>query len=346
MRKLASIQQIKSIEPIEGADRIEIAKVEGWQCVVTKYKFKPGDLAVYFEIDSFLPTSPQFEFLRKSCFVHSELLGDGFKLRTIKLRGTLSQGLLMPLSEFPQLEGRSIGDDVSAELGVREWQIPIPAEMSDEIVGPRPAIIPYSDEMRVQVGGEELIREFHRFGYYITTKMDGSSHGICVDEDGVFHAASHRMELRDNGKGFWKLIHERGLDEKLIKYRTDNHLNTIAVVGEYCGPGIQKNRIGLTSPEWYIFTIEVNGKRVGLDDMILISEELEEPLVPVEEVGHNFDKKYPTVDAVLARADGMYNKNHRKEGIVVRPKYPVMSKTVGGYLSMKAVSNKYLLSGN
>ena len=89
-RKLASIQQIISIEPIEGADRIELAHVLGWQCVVNKGQFQPGDLGVYFEIDSFLPIRPEFEFLRASSYRKTDLMGEGFKLRTQKFRGQIS----------------------------------------------------------------------------------------------------------------------------------------------------------------------------------------------------------------------------------------------------------------
>ena len=83
MRKLASIQRIWKIEPIEGADRIELAHVLGWQCVVNKGQFKEMDLAVYFEIDSFLPVCEPFEFLRKSSYKKSDIMGEGFLLRTM-----------------------------------------------------------------------------------------------------------------------------------------------------------------------------------------------------------------------------------------------------------------------
>ena len=343
MRKLASIQRVAAIEPIDGADKIELARIEGWQCVVQKGQFHPGDLGVYFEIDSFLPISPGFGFLAKSCLVHSPILGDGYRLRTMKMRGVLSQGLLMPLYSFPAISGGAVGDDVTEALGVREWTTPIPAELAGEFIGPRPSIIPYSDETRVQVGGEALINEFDGLKYYITTKMDGSSHGICVDKNGIFHASSHRMELKDNGRGFWKFIHERHLDKKLIDLRNAMGYETIAAVGEYCGPGIQGNRIGLDHPQWYIFTVEIDGKRVSLPWMELVADAINQRMVPVEERGESFNRIYPSVDAVLARADGEYSEGRRKEGIVIRPIEPVMSNIIGGYLSMKAVSNKYLL---
>src|SRR5438876_1094061 len=93
-RKLASIRKISEVLPIEGADNIELVKVDGWQCVTKKGEFKPGDLCIYFEIDSFLPIRSEFEFLRKSSY---KKMGDkeGFRLKTIKLRGHLSQGLVL-----------------------------------------------------------------------------------------------------------------------------------------------------------------------------------------------------------------------------------------------------------
>ena len=104
MRKLASIQTITNIEPIENADAIELAHVLGWQCVVKKNEVAIGDKVVYFEIDSFLPIRPEFEFLRGSSYRNSELLGEGFKLKTMKFRGQISQGLVLPISIFKEID--------------------------------------------------------------------------------------------------------------------------------------------------------------------------------------------------------------------------------------------------
>lgn len=101
MRKLASIQRIWKIEPIKGADRIELAHVLGWQCVVNKGQFQPMDIGVYFEIDSFLPIRPVYEFMRSSSYKKTDIMGEGFKLRTMRFRGQISQGLLLPLEPVP-----------------------------------------------------------------------------------------------------------------------------------------------------------------------------------------------------------------------------------------------------
>ncbi|MBR6850023.1 MAG: 2'-5' RNA ligase, partial [Lachnospiraceae bacterium] len=103
MRKLASIQSVISVEPIEGADKIELAHVLGWQCVVNKGQMQAGDKAVYFEIDSFLPVRAEFEFLRSNSYRKTDLMGEGFRLRTMKFRGQVSQGLLLPITAFSEI---------------------------------------------------------------------------------------------------------------------------------------------------------------------------------------------------------------------------------------------------
>ena len=91
-RKLASIQYIHHITPIEGADKIECVHVLGWKCVANKGQFQVGDHCVYMAVDSFLPVCERFEFLRGNSFKKNEILGEGFRLKTMNFRGQISQG--------------------------------------------------------------------------------------------------------------------------------------------------------------------------------------------------------------------------------------------------------------
>lgn len=346
MRKLASIQRIWDITPIEGADRIELAHVEGWQSVINKGAFKPMDLCVYFEIDSFLPIRPEFEFLRKNSYKKNDIVGEGFKLRTIKLRGEISQGLCLPISEFDELKDKDleVGTDVTEFLGVKKWEVEERATKGGIIIGDLPSFVPHSDETRIQTLDTDFLKEFHGKEYYISTKMDGSSHAIAIDDENHPHLTTHNTELKIDGKSsFNQYVAKNNLFEKLQEYKDNNSINTIAVIGEFCGAGIQKNRLKLVQPQWYIFTVEVNGKRVGLAEMKKIAEAIGNPTVPIEEVGYNFDEKYPTEEAIFKRAYGNYPNGGLKEGIVVRPTTPVMSKTLNDWLSFKAVNNAYLL---
>ena len=342
-RKLASIQRIWKIEPIEGADRIELAHVLGWQCVVNKGQFQPMDAAVYFEIDSFLPIRPEFEFMRKTSYKNSDIMGEGFRLRTLTFRGQISQGLLLPVDQFPELEGElEIGTDVTEQLGVRKWEIEERATTGGTVIGTLPRDIPHTDETRVQEN-PELIQAFAGLEYYISTKMDGSSHSIGIDEDG-FHVTGHNYEYKDDGSSsFYNLVKERRYQERLEAFAAENNLTTLTIQGELCAPGIQQNRLKLIRPEWYVFTIRENGKRVGLGRMLEVCKALQLTTVPIEEVDIDLPSKYPTVEALLERADGNYPNGGKKEGVVIRPTEPVFCPLISASLSMKVVSNKYLL---
>jgi len=224
-RKLATVRRIKEILPIEGADRIELAVVDGWKVVVAKdVQHKVGDLVIYCEIDSFLPIREEFEFLRKSSY---KKMGDreGFRLRTAKMKGQISQGLILPLSVFegyeyrvsenllnenPALEpNRTVvspadmielaeGTDVSEKLGIVKYEPPVPAELAGKVKGYFPSFIRKTDEERVQNLTKEysewVFTSAHQF--YASEKLDGSSATFYV-KNGVFGVCSRNLELAE-----------------------------------------------------------------------------------------------------------------------------------------------------
>ncbi len=337
-RKLASVQYVHHITPIEGADRIECVHVLGWQCVANKGQFKVGDHCVYMEVDSFLPICEQFEFLRNSSYKNSEILGEGFRLKTQKFRGQISQGLVQPLSILPG--GKyELGDDVTELLGIRKWEVEERVTNSGTVIGDFPDGIPKTDELRVQ-SYPKLIDEFKAVkGYYISTKMDGCSVTMYW-KDGHFGICGRNYEYADDDKcAMWKYAHEHEISERIA----GAGLPAIAVQGEFCGAGIQKNRLKLTKPEWYVFTVIdlTTHRRLSLDKMKEICENLKLTMVPVEEMKDDF--AYDSVEVLLERAKGKYPSGMNKEGIVIRPLEPVYSPTIEGPLSMKVLNNDYLL---
>lgn len=195
-RKLASIQKVREVKPIKNADAIEVARVNNWDVVVKKGEYKPGDLCVYCEVDSFLPEKPEFEFLRKSSY---KKMGDvgGFRLKTIKMRGQISQGLLLPLSvlnsdETPYSGVWVEGDDVTEMLGIVKYEPPIPAELAGKMKGNFPSFVVKTDEERIQNMTDEFeqIKKLQReqgVKFYETEKLDGCLNGstILQTEDGL-----------------------------------------------------------------------------------------------------------------------------------------------------------------
>ena len=301
------------------------------------------DLAVYFEIDSFLPIRPEFEFLRATSYKKTDIMGEGFRLRTLKFRGQISQGLLLPINEFPELPSDiELGTDITEILGIRKWEIEEKATTGGTVIGALPIDVPHTDETRVQAE-PDLIKDFANLEYYITTKMDGSSHSVSIDQNG-FHVTGHNFEYKDDGKSaFYDLVKRENIEDKMRKYFEENNLYLLTIQGEFCAPGIQKNRLKLTRPEWYVFTVRANGERVGLRKMQEVCAALGLTMVPLEEVGMDLPSKYPTVEALLQRADGDYPRGGKKEGIVIRPTEPVFDERISANLSMKVVNNKYLL---
>ena len=353
-RKLASVQIIKDLSPAKNSDNLLIAKILGWDAVVSKNdNYQVGDKVIFFEIDSFLPCINEFEFLRKSCYKNSPILGEGLRLKTISLRGNLSQGLIMPLETFfsqDEIDNLNEDDDLTERLNVKKWEEPEPAVTGGNARGRRPDFIKKTNEDRIQ-RFPGLLEEFYNCPeIYASVKIDGSPHSIGINKNDEFHVTSHSMDLKfeDRKGSFYNFCVEHDLENKLRKIKADKKLEEIVVQGEYAGPGIQKNKLGLLQPNWYIFTVDYNGKRVGLSDLREIHHLLEVDMVPVVEIitGQAFKEKYPDEDTILKRAEGNDSGLYvagQQEGLVFRPSNPTYSKILKTDLSMKVINNEYLL---
>jgi RNA ligase (TIGR02306 family) len=311
MRSLVTIQKVKEISPIKDSDFLELAHIMGWQCVVKKGEFKTGDLGVYYEVDSFLPVDERYEFLRGSSFRDNADNGTGFRIRTMRMRGQLSQGLLLPLEKFPELAGLEEGSDVTEKLNVKKWYIPETSNPGGTIIGERPHGIPASDEIRLQ-SALELLDELKGKPYYITTKMDGTS-GIAYYIDGKFGCCSRNKEIKDEETAlYWLPVYKYNLKEKFAKMGRN-----LVLTGEIIGPGIQKNKLRLPEIEWNVFDVKDwdTNKYLPYDEAVKLCSELGLKTVPLEERGEQFDY---SLETLLEKAKGNYPSGIDKEGIVVR----------------------------
>lgn len=334
-RKLASIRIIDDIKPIEGADMIELAVIGGWKVVVAKnVGHKIGDMVVYCEIDSFLPIREEFEFLRKSSY---KKMGDqeGFRLKTIKLRGQVSQGLILPMSVFGDFSWTAYeGLDVTERLGIVKYEPPIPAELSGKVKGNFPSFLRKTDEERVQnmakEYGEFLYQSKHQF--YVTEKLDGSSATFYYN-NGEFGVCSRNLELLESeGNTFWKVARELDIENKLRNYGQN-----LSLQGELIGEGIQGNPYkikGHTVKFFNVFDID-NKERVGLGRFLKVLDDLDLDFVPFLETNFLLPR---SINGMLEYAEGKSRLNFEteREGVVVR--------TMDSSISFKAISNKFLLN--
>jgi RNA ligase (TIGR02306 family) len=338
MRSLVTVQEISDIKPIEGADAIELVHIKGWQCVAKKGEFTKGALCVYFEVDSFLPIDARYEFLRRTSYRDNEFMGEGFRIKTMTMRGALSQGLALPLYEFPEIEPES-GLDVTGLLGVKKWELPESTSSSGIQIGTKPFGIPTTDETRLQ-SMPEFLEAFYGRPFYITTKLDGTSCTVyCYN--GRIGVCGRNFEYKEDiaSCAMWAWIYKHGVKDRLLELGED-----IAIQGEFCGAGIQKNRLKLMEPKLYIFDVVTlygsGGKKAGLAELQYYCERLGLDMVPVEEVGDYFNY---TLEELLEKARGKYPSGLDKEGIVVRTQEAGHNQTINHKMSFKVLNNDFLV---
>lgn len=337
MRKLASIRQISELLPIEEADKIELAIVDSWKVVVAK-GLKVGDKVVYCEIDSFLPIKPEFEFLRKSCYKKLIDGTEGFRLRTIKLRGQISQGLCIPLHELPQIADKEVGEDVSEILEIIKYEPPVPAQLAGSAKGNFPSFLRKTDEERIQ----NLTKEYQEYltsgkQFYVSEKLDGSSATFYL-RDGQFGVCSRNLELLENeGNSFWKVARDLNIEEKLKTLPFNACLQ-----GELIGEGIQGNPYKIKGQDvrfFNLFNIDTY-EVLPVNDLVTFCKNVGLKVVPMFDLDLG-EKDLPvTIDELLVLAEGKsaLNFETEREGLVIR--------SVDSKISFKVISNKFLLTTN
>lgn len=262
MRKLGSIQRIVGVENHPNADRLDIAQVLGWKVVAGRGEFAVGDFAVYFEIDSVLPVQPHFEFLRKGCYVKRDWLeplngtGDGMRLKTIRLRNHISQGLLMPLAKLGLTDADAIeGLDLTERLGLVKWDPPVPAQLEGIARCAFPDWGRKTDQERIQNLYGDIAPLLQEHAWVVEEKLDGSSMSVGI-KDGDVHVCSRNFSLvlDDPDNSLIRAATETGAIAALQKFHASTYKN-IMISGEICGPAIQGNAYKLPAVTWFVFDI-------------------------------------------------------------------------------------------
>lgn len=332
-RAMATIRKIDSIDPIEGADAIEVATVGGWKVVVKKNEFKVGELAVYFEIDSWVPNELA-PFLTKGTEPREYNGVKGERLRTVKLRGQISQGLLLPLEPTcKNIESLLFEDlDVSVPLNVQKWERPIPAQLAGQVRGNFPALVPKTDQERIQ----NLSKQFDKFmedTWSVTEKLDGSSCTFYLDDEDQFHVCSRNLDLKeDENNSFWKTAKKYDIEGIMRR----NSMKGMAIQGEMIGEGIQGNQYKVVL-DFYVYDMynTRTGEYILPSQLKAACERLGLNHVPILAEGVTLVGS--SIQTILSEAEGKSRLNgSEREGIVFK------SESVHDR-SFKAISNKWLL---
>lgn len=328
-RKLASIQLVSEVYPIPEADAIEVAKVLGWHVVIKKDEFKPGDKVIYIEIDSVLPERPEFEFMRPR----------NFRVRTVKLRGQVSQGICFPLSLLPEGE-YEVDQDVTALLGITKYEPPIPVHLAGYTKGNFPSFIPKTDETRVQVL-QNILTKYKGESCYVTEKVDGTSVTFYI-RDGEFGVCSRNLELKESAdNAYWQAARKLDIENKLRSLGKN-----IALQGELVGNGIQGNKYKFPQNEQQVFFFNAfdidSYSYYNFGKFTELLHNLSLQMVPIayDEIFELTDD----IDALVEMSKGMskLNPQVRREGIVIRPLFEINDVKMGR-VSFKVINPDFLL---
>lgn len=357
MRKLASVKKISNISPIEGRDRIVLATVDGWSVIVKKDEFRVGDLCVYVEIDSVMPEKPEFEFLRKT----------GFRIKTMRMAGVVSQGICFPLSILPhRADGYALNEDVTSILGIKQYEGTMDVDPSDEkkqkkrkyprflmrmpwfrkLVSPKklseefPSFISKTDEVRIQ--NSPGILQDKNTVWVATEKIDGQSGTFCLVRhksrlpfvrdkfEYIVCSRNKRLPVRDNST-YWRVSEFYEIEVCLKELIGDNEW--VAIQGECIGPKVQGNKYKVSSPDLYVFNLITPHGRVDSVNAMRLCHAVGLKFVPI------LDNVYvlpDTVDEVLKYAHGQSRIGDTlREGIVFR--------SSDGQKSFKAVDPLFLM---
>jgi RNA ligase (TIGR02306 family) len=342
-RKLASIKPITHIKSIPDADAIECAIVDGgWPVVIKKGEYRPGDVAIYLEIDSWVPHELA-PFLSRGQEPREYNGVRGERLRTVKLRGQVSQGLLLPInSGSPLADAVSLGDNVTEMLGVQKWEPPIPAQLQGQMKGAFPHFVSKTDQERCQNLRAKIFEDHCGELYEVTVKLDGSSTTIYV-KDGEVGVCSRNINLCETeGNSFWGVARKQNIVEPLLRL-CEERGEEYALQGELIGEGIQGNPEKLKGQRFYLFDIynitdgcylEPGERYVLLDQLKMLGADVEH--VPVLDPRFDVTKTFYTIDDIVNFADGpSLNPKIKREGVVF--------KSLTSDFTFKAISNSYLL---
>lgn len=371
MRKLASIRKIAELNPIEGADAIEVATIDGWKVVVKKGDFQVGELAVYLEIDSWVPHELA-PFLSKGQEPREFNGVKGERLRTIKLRGQVSQGLLVKLNQLVfAVETKSIGPDSSAVLrienldhegadvtellGIQKWEAPLSAQLAGKAKGNFPSFIPKTDQERIQNCFGEIQKKAKRF---LTEKVWNAEtqtleeHPVIVPAD--FKEPTYEVTMKLDGSSMtifrWEgelRVCSRNLELKIDEENKDNSFVAMALKisdkipeglafqGELWGESIQGNKEGIKGHRFSVFDIFDIKKYEYFDpySRVVTCDSLGLEHVPI--LGEDWNAPQ-SIEEALKLASGPSIHAKQREGIVYKCNEDPA-------FSFKIISNDWLL---
>jgi len=322
------------VAPHPGADRLEIVKIRGqmWECVAAKGQFSSGDLAIYFPVDSVLPEG-LVQKLGIEKMYHK-------RLRTVKLRGRISQGLVAPLSVLPEYgkDGDGLlvdgpipeGFNVTEILGITKYEVPIPIHMAGKQMPDDPSFFRYTDIENIKRFPDALEPQEW---VAVTEKIHGTN-ARAAKVDGKLLVGSHRLNLVEaEGNLYWRAAKAMGLREKLQEGEQ--------VFFEVYGSKVQRLTYGKKPGEIAFGIFDVVKDKKYLDFLefqeFLEARELGSMVVPLIATAQWTPDiaRHSTGNSIIAP-------DQIREGVVIKPMKERYSEKLQGRCIVKAINDEYL----
>lgn len=350
---LASVQKIVNIEPIPGADAIEKATVLGWPVVVKKGEYNVGDMCCYIQIDTVVPELPAYDFL----------LERKYRVRTIKLRKQISQGLIVPLPVGKWKEGADLTDI----MGIKKYEKPdnnperfekprmpklwykkyiyllkynilfkLFPFLRKKLRSPFPKhLVSITDEERIQ-NMPQVLEHYKGKEFVVSYKLDGSSITIIHSKvlgKSKFRICSRRFELHDKRNDWYKVFNQTSFKDEILKIVNHYDTNDVIVQGEAIGK-FNGNHHNLPSEQIRLFNIYVNGRRLDQKVFQKTCLKLNIPHCPV----YKYAVLNHSLPEILKESEikDVLNTAVHAEGLVWR--------CIEDNMSFKVINNNYLLN--
>lgn len=333
VRQLATVERITNIRSIEGADAILQANVRAWSVVIRLDSFNEDDLVLYLEPDTALPLSdPRFEFLASRG--RKDVDGEQYHiLRSAKLRGVFSQGLVLPLSDFPEIANEPEGSDVTSLLGLGKWEQPPPVNSGDIAGAFLTDFARKTDSERIQnLAGEQVWKAIKSIEWDATEKVDGTSCTVLRDNNNQLRVMGRNWEIQQGPNLYWNVVNHPRYREMFEILEPGE-----VVQLEIMGPGIQGNKLKLSEIRPFVFDF-------SRDRVMLPRAEWPEsvlawaaPLLKIE-LPDSPEELIDMVDGIKSST----NPSVLAEGVVFHSRDGSELREIGGRNTFKVINNTWL----
>lgn len=354
--KLATVEKVIEILPIEGADCIEIAVIMGWEVVVKKGKFENGDYCIYIPIDTVVDLS-------KPYFEGAESRLKGGRIKTTKIRGVWSQGFALGINdvdfEVPLEEDYDVGELLNMKKYEKDEQSvvslvrdPNKTYKESEFLPFPHEIIPKTDEPNFKTKHKALT-ELQGKEMYITKKLDGSSMTL-IWLDGNFMVCSRNIILYSIIDGIIMVeVDSKDAQMKINFVKKHNFadlpISNFAVQGEFFGPGVGPNKMKFKKLGYSLFTVKelirnsdqrfLSGTYLSYYQLIDFCSQYSFDMVPV--ISISICGEDLTIKSFQEISNGIEYDGITGEGIVVRPTIPFVSRILGRHFSVKIINQNF-----